>query len=275
LGTDGEREGAERSGERLSLVQSVSRAARVMKALLYSGSRVSQAQVAAEMGLHKTTVMRLLHTLEAEGLVRRDPTGSYGLAMDFWLALAARNPDALTGPRLIQALLDELARATGETVLLALADSSRRAVTTVMWAEGHGTVHVDPRHLGPIPMHAVSSGKCCLASLSNTELREWIKAGLPRVTEYTITSPTRLVTEIRRVRKRGYATSLEEGVQRLGGLAVPVTDGAGQALGGVQVFTLAQDLTEANLQRWLPLLRGAADRLSPLLRMGLTPGTGL
>lgn len=251
-----------------SLIQSVARSVRIMQILLYSGSPTSLTRIAAELRVNKTTVMRLLRTLEAEGLVRKnDMSGSYELAMEFWLALAARNPEALAAARAVQMLLDEAAQATGETVILALADISLRAILPVMWSVRERTVHVDPRHLGPMPMQAFAPGKCYLASLSPDELRHWAEKGLTRATRHTITSFRRLAKELAGVRKAGYATTRQEGILGCSGLAVPIMNDAGQTLGGVQLLALASSLTETNIRRWLPILRDTSARLSPLLRL--------
>jgi DNA-binding IclR family transcriptional regulator len=257
---------------RPSLVQSVSRAAQIMQILLYSTPGRSLTQIADDLMLHKATVMRLVRTLEVEGLVRRNrATGGYELAVEFWLALAARSPGMLAAPGAAQMLIDELAQALGETVVVALANSARRAMLPVMWSVSEKTVHVDPRHLGPMPMHAVAAGKCYLASLSKEEFRLWAEDDLPRVTRHTITSVERLAREVAGVRELGYATARGEGIRNCGGLAVPIVDDAGQTLGGLQVVVLAENLTETNVRRWLPLLRAASSRLSPLLRIPARP----
>lgn len=239
-----------------------------MRILLYSGSPASLTGIAAELRVNKTTVMRLLRTLEAEGLVRKNlTTGSYELATEFWLAVAARNPETLAAARAARRVLDEVVQATGEAVILGLADTSLQAILPVMWSAREGALRVDPHHLGPMPMHAVAPGKCYLASLSPEELRQWAEKGLTRVTRRTITSFRRLAKELAKVREAGYATTREEAIRGCNGLAVPIVDDAGQTAGGVQLLTLASSLTEANIRRWLPILRDASDKLSPLLHL--------
>jgi DNA-binding IclR family transcriptional regulator len=255
-----------------ALVQSVSRAAEIMQILLYAPPGKSLTQIADDLRLHKTTVLRLVRTLEFEGIVRHDrATGGYELNTAFWLGLAARNPDALAVPRAVQLLLDELAEAVDQTVVLALADTRRRAVLPAVWSASQHTVHVDPRYLGPLPMHAVAAGKCCLADLSEEELRAYIDDGLPRVTQNTITSAEDLVKELEAVRRLGYAVARGESIPSCGGVAVPIRDGSGQVLGGVQVQALMAEMSDADVQRWLPLLHTASSKLSSLLRLPSRP----
>ena len=62
------------------MIQSVDRAARILKALGTEGPRLGVTELAAHVGLAKTTVYGLLRTLEAHGLVEQDPeTDKYHL----------------------------------------------------------------------------------------------------------------------------------------------------------------------------------------------------
>ena len=67
-------------------VQAVQRGARLMLLLLNSPDGQSLAELSKHLGVHKTTVLRLLRTLEGEGVLRRNPgTGRWELDPAVWL----------------------------------------------------------------------------------------------------------------------------------------------------------------------------------------------
>ncbi len=60
-------------------------------------------------------------------------------------------------------------------------------------------------------MHQVAGGKAILAEYSRERVEGIIEQhGLPATTEYTITDPETLFQELEDIRKRGYATTIEE-----------------------------------------------------------------
>ncbi len=69
-----------RSGERRGTIQSVERAARILKVLGTGTSRMGVTDIAERLGLAKGTAYGLLRTLEAQELVEQDPeTDKYRL----------------------------------------------------------------------------------------------------------------------------------------------------------------------------------------------------
>ncbi len=98
-------------------VQSVARAAALLRALGDAGAPVPVRALAAATGLPAATVSRLLATLERAGLVARDEAGTYALGLGL-VALAARVPAIESLRRVAGPLLAELRDATGETASL-------------------------------------------------------------------------------------------------------------------------------------------------------------
>jgi DNA-binding IclR family transcriptional regulator len=268
---DSDRPPRKQQAQGKGIVHSVMHAAQILHCLIGSDAHLTLTQMAAELGVHKTTVMRLLDTLEQAGMIRNNPTsGNYELAVEFWLALAARSPEMLAAPHAIQALLDDLSQMTGETVLVALPDAGHRTMRPLVWSVRERVVHIDPRFLGPTPLHAVASGKCYLAGLSDDDLRTWAAAGLPAVTPHTLTLADKLMKDIQQVRISGYAMAHEESIENCSSLAVPVFDGKSHVMGGLQLVTLTHRMTTQTIQEWLVPLQRAAIVLTRLL--GLVPG---
>jgi DNA-binding IclR family transcriptional regulator len=215
-------------------VKSVKRAVALLRCFSLDEPELGVTELGKRLGIHKSTVSRLLSTLEGEGLVNRNPeTGRYRLGVGLislaGLVMAHANLRQVAGP-----LLHELAEQTQETVDLAVRERNRavnvehivlhrRRVLNIGWV-GRST-----------PLHASSTGKVLLAYLPEEELDRLLVRPLRRFTEHTITDVSALRDELANVRQRGYATGLEELEIGLHALAVPVRDHSGRVIAAISV----------------------------------------
>jgi DNA-binding IclR family transcriptional regulator len=184
--------------------------------------------IAAETGLPKPTAYRLTMALvEAGFLCRADP--GFRLAEKLYV-LGQRVPTYQEMSRIARPHLETLYETVGEPVTLqAMNDSG-----TVIYLERVRTrqCHRAPRQLIPRDTpHTTSGGKVLLAYGDRERLQRYLRKPLSRKTQYSITDPSRLMMELRRTRRHGYAVSMEE--SRLGyvSLAVPVF-GLGNSFAG-------------------------------------------
>ncbi len=81
-----------------------------------------------------------------------------------------------------------------------------------------------------IPLHATSNGKVLLAHAPAALCEEVIAAGLPVLTDRTVTDPGRLRAELAEVRLRGYATAMDELEDGLSAVAAPVLGADGSVI---------------------------------------------
>lgn len=213
-------------------LQSVDRAIAVLKVLARTGS-AGVTEVAEEMGVHKSTISRLLRALEAQGMVQSSGRGKYQLGLGI-LHLANSIPMRLDLAKEARPVLETLAAKFGETVNLAVLSSNH--VVNIDEAFGPSTLGTKNWMGLPTPIHATSSGKVFLASLSAAERGRMLnELGLPAVTNQTITSPQELEAELAAVAKAGYATVHGELEDELNGIAVPVRGHHGTVIGAVSI----------------------------------------
>src|SRR4030081_1109070 len=104
-----------------ALIRSVDRAVAILDLLAQEGWRAG-ADVARELGVHRSTALRLLATLERHGLVERDQRSSkYRLGRRLvQLASAVRGETDLR--QAARPVCEALARSLGETVTLDVLD---------------------------------------------------------------------------------------------------------------------------------------------------------
>jgi DNA-binding IclR family transcriptional regulator len=157
-------------------------------------------------------------------------------------------------------LLRSLQRATGETTTVsALVPDGRVYLDQVESPrEIKMTVEVGRR----FPLYAGSSSTCMLAFLPEDEQDAVLAADLAPLTSRTVTSADRLRRRLAEVRRSGYARSDGERQEGAGSMAAPVFGFDGTVVGAISVCGPADRIDTQARERWVPLLREAADSLS-------------
>jgi DNA-binding IclR family transcriptional regulator len=246
--------------------RSFARAFRLMATLWESPEGESVSELARRRGIDRATAFRLLQSLAAEGMVRKDvASGRYFVDPLFWLRLAPVLREAAPLEKVIATVLERLARFSGATCILVQPDAgkrravvSARAIPEQPWAF-HAESDMFP------PLHTTAARKCLLAACAEPEVAAYIGAGLEALTEHTVTSPEALVRELKAVRELGHAVSREELLRGVGGLAVPVLDQNGQIVGALALAPPVSQFTKRNLEAWVRQLRIGAHALSRIL----------
>jgi len=214
-------------------VQSVDRALQILQILARDG-HAGVSEIAEEMGVHKSTVSRLLGSLVTREMVHQNSDrGKYQLGFGV-LRLASSIPGRLSLVREARPVLESLAEEFKETVNLAVLRSNY--AVNVDQAMGPSTLATYDWVGSLTPLHATSSGKVLLAALPADE-RERIlkKTGLAARTQRTITSRKELEKQLLDVSRDGYAVVHEEFEIGLTAIAVPVCNHAGTVIGAVSI----------------------------------------
>ena len=85
----------------------------------------------------------------------------------------------------------------------------------------------------PMPVHGSAGGKAILAFSSPEIVAGFLKAGLQRLTDKTITTPKALLKELDAIRKRGYAVDLEEVHAGIVAVAAPIFNLEGEPVAAI------------------------------------------
>lgn len=202
-------------------VESVRRALRVLGCFGPGVAELGVTDVAVMLQMHKSTVHRLLLTLEQEGFVRQ-VAGRYSLTWRV-LEIAAGIPVRAGLSATALKHLTTLVADTGETAHLAVLDGGK-----VLYVEKVTGTHQlrMPSAVGTrVPLHATALGKVLLGGLDE-ETKERLIAGteLQPITPHTIVDPKVLRRHVKQAVKQGYATDAEEIEQGLMCIAAPIVD---------------------------------------------------
>ena len=255
---------SEDSSASKTTVQSVERTLDILEALAKVGE-AGIAQLSNQVGLHASTVHRLLSTLIARGYVRQNPeTGRYLLGLKpLDVARAVRDHLDLRMEAL--PILQELMRKSGETANLAVLDDHQIVYLEQATSPGwmlRMFVQVGAR----APLHTTASGKVLLSALPDEEIRRMLRSyPLSPYASRTIVDAGVLMTELQEVRRQGYATDHGEQEEGVSCIAAPVRDHTGSVVAAISISGPWIRITPERVPQLVPLVKEACGRLSAAL----------
>jgi DNA-binding IclR family transcriptional regulator len=219
--------------ERRGTIQSVERAARILKVLGTGTSRMGVTEIAGRLGLAKATVYGLLRTLEAQELVEQDPeTDKYRLgAAMLQLGNAFLDNHELRGRSLLWA--DSLASRVGEAVRVGVLHGSNVLIVHHVFRPDNSVQILEVG--ASIPWHACALGKAIAAYLPEGSRRSLLEAELTPLTGRTVTDPDALAAALEAVAAEGAAVEDEEAILGEGEIAAPIFDDLVHSVGAIGV----------------------------------------
>lgn len=237
--------------------QSLHRAISILRAFSEMEPALTVGELSERLGLHKSTVSRILGALLEDGMVwHNTETGRYSLGMALvemaGVALGQIDVRAAALPH-----VEALAAVTSETVS-ALVPRDREAMTVAYRASSHPVRHVV--WIGRrIPLRTTASGKTFLAAM-HAAGGDWREAlGLSEA-DRDQRWVARLDNDLARITRQGFAEEVDEFEPGTSAIAVPVLDGEGRALAALSVSGPSDRLDRAARRRIRPhLVEAAAD----------------
>lgn len=220
--------------------------------------------IARTAGQDKATALRLLNSLMAGGFVEQDPdtrTFRIGTAV---LKLARVREASFPFLSLVKPPAERLSASIGETIHVCLPEADALATVHIVEPQRATRVYVDPSQ--PLPYHATASGLAFLAfappdfvakALSSIEFRAH--------TEHTITSKEALIRTLAKIRSGAYAVSSSSFELETIGVASPIFDASGHAMGTVAAACLASRMTPDLETRVASAVTGTAIEISRAL----------
>ncbi len=210
-------------------VQSVERAFAILDIVATGASGVTE--IAGRTDLPKSTVARLLSTLEDVGAVERATDGAY-------YRLGPRLPE-MCGPVDVTAQLAVTMRPHLERLAMQLGEASGfgvpdgHAVRVISQVESPNPVQVRDYTGMVFPAHVGAPGMCLMAEWPEREVRRYLSRPLAPYTEHTMIHPQQIYERIVQVRKDGYCWVHEEFAEGISSVAAVVHDPRGRVVGAL------------------------------------------
>lgn len=245
-----------------SQVQSVDRALTILEILARHGD-LGVTEIAADLGVHKSTAFRLVSALEQHRLVEQlSERGKYRLGFGI-VRLAGAATARMNLAEESRPFCRQLAAEFNETVNIAVLDSD--AAMNIAQEQGSATVTAQNWIGKRTPLHATSSGKVLLAWASREQLGGILDRGLGKFTPHTITSHAALRAELDRVRGQGWACTEEELEIGLNAVAAPIRGPEGTVLAAISISGPSYRLTADSFPGVAARLRSSASEISAQL----------
>lgn len=250
----------------LSAIQSIQRAAAILRSFTEAEPELSVTELSRRLDLHKSTVSRILTSLQYEGLIGQNPeTGKYRLGVGL-VSLAGVALGRLDVRGVAQPHLNRLVEISQETINVTILD-------------GNECVNVERvaspkpiRYVGWIgrrtPLHCTASGKIFLAYMSAAERNGRLQLPLARYTPKTITDVALLEQSLAQVCAQGYATVHEEFEEGFSAVAAPVFNHKGDVDATISISGPAYRLGAAEIEAFVEPLQQVAQTVSA--EMGYT-----
>lgn len=217
-------------------------------------------EIAQTVGLHKSTVHRMLATLEERGFVVRDPASDrYRLGLRIWELSAnmsgADDPAVISLPE-----MERLGEMLGETISLYLRDGNERI--RIQAVQSSQAV----RRVAPVgarmPLYVGASSKVLLA-FEESQKREELLVNISWPDSF---DKEQFFDQLEEIRKLGYATSIEEREQGAAAVAAPIFTRGGKLVAALSVSGPANRLTLDKMREQAPAIIEASARLGTMLK---------
>lgn len=213
----------------------------------------------------KATLYRLLQTLTKQGMLAFDPErGTYAPGLRLVRMAHAAWTQSSLAP-IARSHLDRLSAEVGETVHLAQLDGGHVLYVDKRNAERTVPMYSEAGKIGPAFCTGV--GKAMLAFLPDGEREAALRQqSWHRFTPTTVTDVDEMRAELGTIRAEGHAFDREEHEPGIFCIAVPILSEGGRVLGAVSVTSTTDRGTLKDLERHLPKLRLAVDRIAGEVR---------
>ncbi len=243
------------------MIQSVERAFSLLYIIGENKDHVSISQLARDVGLPRTTVVRLLETLHAVGAVKSMTNQDAYQLGDRLLALLNETTWQDQIVAVAQPYLQKLAELTGETIYLCLPDGDQ--VLYASQINCRYKIQVGDSAGRRYPMHVTAPGKLFLAHRSSDAQAAYLAQDLERYTPYSLISPKALQPQLVEILENGVSLGHDEFEVGYLGIAAPIFNHQGDVVGaaalGAPKFRIQDATHEAQTAK---LVQDTAQQIS-------------
>jgi len=255
-----------------STIKSLAKALSLLRLFTPQRTAWTAEGMAGALGFHKSSVQRILATLEKEGFLSRlaPRRSEYRLGPDilFLGNVAEMSLDLRSVARPI--MLDLVAHAQ-ETCYLCVADQDQ--CLYVEKVECSQPIRIINQVGQRNPMHCTGVGKALMSGMPDEAVDRLIETrGLRAHTRHSITDRHRLMQELASIRRKGIAFDNEELNLGVKCVAAPIQNSSSSVVAAISLSGPSQRFTPAAIRRFEKDVRAAALEISKAI--GFTPPTG-
>ncbi|MGI6666554.1 MAG: IclR family transcriptional regulator [Bacillota bacterium] len=214
-------------------VRAVSRALRILQAFTPERPVHNLSDLSRSLGLHKSTMLRLLSSLEAERFIEKTKDG-YRLGTKVFELGSAYYVTSLSVAQIARGYMPRLVDEWQLSANLAVLDHDEVLYVEVL--EPSQPLRVKFSVGSRAGIHCTALGKVLTSEMPWAHVENVLKTkGMPRYTASTITTPERFRECLAAVRSEGYALDQEEIIEGVRCVAAPIRDRTGRIVSALSL----------------------------------------
>jgi len=246
-------------------VQTLDRALDIIELLATEREGIGVTEISSKIGLHKSTVHRLLNSLAERGYIEKDTKHStYKIGLKF-VEISSLYLNKLELKTEALPYMRKLAENVGQPVHLAILDG--KEAVYIEKVEAVNSIRMYSQIGRRLPLYCSAIGKVLLAGLNENESQEIIKSlNFVKFTDKTIERDSDLIKEVKDARAKGWAVDNEEHEVGIRCVAAPVYDYSGKVIAAVSASGDCRVIAPERDEEISILVRETARNIS--MRMG-------
>ncbi|MFE4372076.1 IclR family transcriptional regulator [Streptomyces sp. NPDC056835] len=223
-------------------IQSLERAAAMLRLLAGGERRLGLSEIASSIGLAKGTAHGILRTLQAEGFVEQDAaSGRYQLGAEL-LRLGNSYLDVHELRSRALVWTDDLARSSGESVHLGVVHQQGVLIVHHVFRPDDSRQVLEVGAMQPL--HSTALGKV-LSAYDPVAHTEAVEGERTDFTSRTITDLAEFESVLDLTRARGWAADIEETWEGVAAVAAPIHDRRRMPVGAIAITGAVERLCPA------------------------------
>jgi len=245
----------------ISYSKSTRRIVSVLRCLSQKNTGTSGAEIARQVGIHRTTAYRLMSAMLEEGLLEQnESTKKYTIGLVLYV-LGNQYLGTTNIAEAANTVIKKLNQLTGDAVSIGILNQSN--VIMIMKEESTGIFRLSTHIGSTFPAHASSLGRAMLSELNEAELDNlYPEEELPKITQNTITLKKELKRELEQVRKTGVAFDNEGIYKGAFAIASPIRGRTGEITAAMNFTSPSSSMSTTKREMYAELIRLGATLVS-------------
>ncbi|PGS51132.1 IclR family transcriptional regulator [Bacillus sp. AFS041924] len=228
--------------------------------LFLTNSKLSFNEIVQLSGIPKTSVYRMLMSLEEMGFLDKDQDGKYSLGLLF-LQFGNLVADRLDIRQVALPIMHELHDEVGEAVNLIVQDGNDAIYIEKL--DTKQPVRLYTAIGRRTPLYAGACSRVILAFLPHSEQEQYIEQiELKPIASGTITEKEKLRLILEETQKTGYTFSRSELENYTSAIAAPIFNAKGQVIAGISIAGLEVNYQHDRVPQLIEKVKGAAEKIS-------------
>lgn len=229
--------------------------------LFKTHSKLSFTDIQKVLNYNKSTLFRILYTLEKNQYLLKDKNGRYELGLDIFI-LGNQISRVSKLKRASDFYLKELAEQVSLTVHIGILDALE-IIIIGKYYPSNSSIKMVSRIGATVPAHCTGQGKTLLAYSPREKVEKIINIyGLKRYTPNTITTPKELFAELQKIRKCGYSIDNSEHEKNIHCIALPILNEFNELEAAISLTGLVIDFPNQEVvEEDIRLLQQARDKI--------------